>query len=107
MMYNAEDYTYRVFWSEDDQEYVGVVSEFPLLSCLEANQLEAFLGIISVVKGALEILEEEGREAPCPLGRKHYSGKFALRMTPDQHRRLAMEAAEQEVSINQLLVSRI
>ena len=29
-----ELYTYRVEWSEDDQEFVGTVAEFPSLSYL-------------------------------------------------------------------------
>ncbi|MCL1797818.1 MAG: type II toxin-antitoxin system HicB family antitoxin [Eggerthellaceae bacterium] len=106
-MYKAEDYTYRVFWSEEDQEYVGVVAEFPLLSCLEADQFEAFKGIVEVVRFALEIMKEDGQQVPEPINKKRYSGKYALRMTPEQHKRVAIEAAEQGVSINQLLVSRI
>lgn len=51
--------------------------------------------------------EEDGDPIPEPLSKRQYSGRYALRMTPEQHRRLAMEAAEQGVSMNQLLVSRI
>ncbi len=32
-------YTYRVTWSEEDQEYVGLCAEFPGLSWLEETQL--------------------------------------------------------------------
>lgn len=60
-MYKAEEYTYRVSWSEEDREYVGVVIEFPLLSCLEKDQLDALKGIVAVVHSALEIMKEEGR----------------------------------------------
>jgi hypothetical protein len=28
-------YTYRVTWSEDDQEYVGLCTEFPSLSWID------------------------------------------------------------------------
>jgi len=106
-MYKETDYTYRVFWSEEDNEFIGTVAEFPLLSYSGKDQIETMQGIVDVVKGALEILQEDGKEEPEPLGTKLFSGKFALRMTPDQHKRLAMEAAESNVSINQLLVSRI
>ncbi|WP_367316875.1 toxin-antitoxin system HicB family antitoxin [Gordonibacter sp. RACS_AR68] len=50
---------------------------------------------------------ERGECPPLPFGRRSFSGKYALRMSSEQHRRVAIEAAEQRVSINQLLVSRI
>lgn len=106
-MAEAKEYTYRIFWSDSDKEYVGKVAEFPLLSYLDKDQMEALKGIVEVVEGALELLKEEGREVPVPLSQRDFSGKFALRMTPEQHMRISLEAAEQGVSINQLLVSRI
>ena len=106
-MNKARDYTYRIFWSQDDGEWLATAAEFPLLSYLDKDYLAAAQGIVDVVEGALEILREEGRDAPCPFMHRKYSGKYALRMTPEQHARVALEAAEQGVSINQLLVSRI
>lgn len=37
----------------------------------------------------------------------HYSGKFNLRVGEALHRRLAIEAAEEKLSINQLIVRRL
>ena len=37
-----ELYTYRVEWSEDDQEFVGTVAEFPSLSYLAPTSTGAF-----------------------------------------------------------------
>ena len=109
MVYSADDYTYRVFWSEEDGEYVGVVSEFPRLSHLDSSPRRALDGILEVVSYVLQDMVEDGEEGkiPEPLGKRRYSGHFALRMSKEQHRRVAMEAAEQGVSINTLLVSRI
>lgn len=36
-----------------------------------------------------------------------YSGKLVLRIPPEQHRRIAIEAAEEGVSINRLIGARI
>ena len=55
----------------------------------------------------LEDMAESGEEAPTPLASRTYSGKFALRIPPVKHRVLAIEAAEQHVSLNQLVVSRL
>jgi predicted HicB family RNase H-like nuclease len=106
-MYRAEDYLYKVFWSDEDNEYVATVVEFPSLSSIEPTQIEALNGMVDLVRWALEDMAKDGEDPPAPLSKRHYSGNYPLRMTPEQHRRIATEAAEQGVSINQLLVSRI
>ncbi|WP_165248834.1 type II toxin-antitoxin system HicB family antitoxin [Adlercreutzia sp. ZJ141] len=106
-MANAQEYTYRVFWSEEDGAFVATVAEFPSLSCVEDTQDQAFFGMVGLVHNVLVDMKEQGEEPPRPLGSKRYTGRYPLRMSPEQHRRVAMEAAEQHVSVNQLLVSRI
>lgn len=107
MTYRAEEYTYRVFYSEEDNAFVASVAEFPSLSDVEDTQADALGSIVALVRDVLSDMEQEHAAPPEPLGRRRYSGKISLRMTPQQHRRIAMEAAEQGVSINQLLVSRV
>jgi predicted HicB family RNase H-like nuclease len=43
-----------------------------------------------------------GESLPEPLALRHYSGKFMVRIPPDVHRKLAIEAAEAGVSLNRL-----
>ena len=43
---NAERYAYRVVWSEEDREYVGLCAEMPSLSWLEKSQEAALRGIV-------------------------------------------------------------
>lgn len=104
---DKEKYSYRVFWSEPDEAYIGTVAEFPSLSHVDDTQGAAFYGIVDLVGHVLEDMQESGEAAPQPFGEAAYSGKLSLRMSPEQHRRIAMEAAEQGVSINHLLTSRI
>lgn len=106
-MIKAEDYEYRVFWSEEDQAFIGKVTEFSSLSCIEDTQADAFFGIVDLVRFILEDMKETGEEPPEPLAFQTYSGKFALRMPPELHKKLAIQAKEQHVSLNQLLVSRL
>ena len=106
-MHKAEEYTYRVFWSDEDEAFIGTVAEFPRLSHFDGTRQEAFDGIVELVSDVMGDMEEDGEELPEPFGKRSYSGRIVLRMTPEQHRRIAMEAAEQGVSINTLLVSRI
>ena len=47
-----------------------------------------------------------GEEAPTPLSERSYSGTFVVRTSPELHGRLALEAAEQRVSMNQWVVQK-
>lgn len=66
-LYAAEKYTYRVVWSETDQQYVGVCSEFPSLSHLAGSHDEALVGIIDVVRAVLTDMHKAKEEAPVPV----------------------------------------
>ena len=53
MALTNDRYTYRVRWSEEDEEYVGLCAEFPSLSWLAATPEDALIGIRYVVSGVL------------------------------------------------------
>lgn len=44
------DYAFRVEWSTEDNEFVGLVAEFPSLSWLAPTRAEAMQGIVGVVE---------------------------------------------------------
>ena len=100
-------YTYRVTWSEEDREYVGVCLEFPSLSWLAATPEEVLSGIRAVVADVVADMRASGEPIPQPLSARRYSGRFMVRIPPEQHRRLAMEAAETGVSLNRLASSKL
>ncbi|MCC5847138.1 MAG: toxin-antitoxin system HicB family antitoxin [Verrucomicrobia bacterium] len=95
-------YTYRVTWSEDDQEYVGLCAEFPSLSWLSNSPEAALRGIRGVVAEVVADLEASHDPVPKPLASRKFSGKFMVRIPPDVHRDLTVEAAEAGVSLNRL-----
>ena len=99
-MINVEHYTYKVIWSQEDQEFIGLCTEYPSLSYLDENHFAALEGIVNLVKDIVNDLEANGEIIPEPLADKSYSGKFQVRITPELHRKLAMEAAEERVSLN-------
>ena len=103
----SKQYTYRVIWSEEDQEFVGLCAEFPSLSWLEESQEDALRGIVQLVKDTVADMEQTGEHAPQPLSLRKFSGKFQVRTTPEMHRQLAMQAAEEGVSLNRLINSRL
>lgn len=102
-----DHYTYRVTWSEEDNEYVGLCTEFPSLSWLSKSPEAALKGIRKTVAEVIEDMKENGEEIPQPLANKNYSGKFMVRVPPEVHRSLAIQAAESGVSINRLVSSRL
>ena len=95
-------YTYRVSWSQEDQEYVGACIEFPSLSWLALTPEEALIGIRQVVNEVVADMEANGEQVPEPIAVRQFSGKFLVRIPPELHRRLAMEAAESGISLNRL-----
>ena len=101
-MMTNDRYTYRVTWSEDDNEYVGLCVEFPGLSWLAQTPEEALGGIRQVVAEVVSDLETNGEPVPEPISVKKYSGKFLVRIPPELHRRLTLEAAESGISLNRL-----
>lgn len=102
-MKNISHYAYKIEWSEEDGEYVGTVLEFPGLSWLDESPIQALEGIQQVTQECVEDMIRQGEEPPTPISEKHYSGKFMVRVTPNTHRMLAEEAAEQGVSLNRVV----
>ena len=100
-------YTYRLEWSEDDGQYVGLCTEFPSLSWLASTHLAAINGIRAVVAESVDDLRKNKEPIPEPIAVKHYSGKFQVRVPPEVHRRLALEAAEANISINRLVNAKL
>ena len=103
----VDRYTYRVTWSEEDNEYVGLCAEFPSLSWLEPSPEAALSGIRSLVKKVVADLKRNEEAIPEPISTRPYSGKFMVRVPPEVHRLLAIQAAESGVSLNRLISSKL
>lgn len=106
-MDRADLYTYRVIWSPEDDEFVGLVAEFPSLSFLEPERIAALEGIVGLVREVLADMESSGEALPEPLSQRQYSGELRLRMPPAMHKKLAIEAAEEKTSLNAVIVRRL
>jgi predicted HicB family RNase H-like nuclease len=107
MTAHTDHYTYRVQWSAEDESFVGTVAEFPSLSWLDEDPVKAIEGIRHVVADVVTDMAENGEDVPAALVDRAYSGKFQVRIPPEVHRRLAIEAAEQHVSLNRLAAARL
>jgi predicted HicB family RNase H-like nuclease len=104
---NIDHYTYRVTWSAEDGEHVGLCAELPSMSWLAATPEKALAGIRRAVAQAVADMRRNREEVPQPLAEKRYSGEFRVRIPPEVHRSLAMQAAEQGVSLNRLASAKL
>lgn len=98
-------YAIELVWSEEDGGYIATVPELPGCSAFGETEEEALREVKVAQELWLKAARKEGRPVPKPVAQRRYSGRFALRMPPELHRRLDLEAKKQRVSMNQLLVS--
>ena len=106
-MMNIKHYTYRVTWSAEDDEHLGLCAEFPSLSWLAKKPQAALKGIGKVVAEVVADMQASGEPVPQPMAEKHYSGEFRVRIPPLLYRKLALTAAEQGVSLNRLASAKL
>jgi predicted HicB family RNase H-like nuclease len=107
MLIKKDRYTYRVTWSTEDQEYIGLCAEFPGLSWLARTPEAALKGIRKVIADVVQDLRKNKEPIPEPLATKGFSGKFMVRVPPEVHRNLAIKAAEEGVSLNRMASSKL
>jgi len=104
---NTDLYSYRIIWSDEDGEHVGLCAEFPSLSYLASSPAKALSGISTLVKEVVKDMLKEKEQVPEPIATRQFSGRFVVRVPPETHRELARRAAEEGVSLNRLVSSRL
>ncbi|NOZ11211.1 MAG: toxin-antitoxin system HicB family antitoxin [Gammaproteobacteria bacterium] len=107
MVPEIDKYTYRILWSDEDEEFVGLCAEFPSLSCLASSPEKALKGIRAVVKDCVADMKKNKEDLPVPISIRKYSGKFMVRVPAEVHRHLAIEAAESGVSLNRIASAKL
>lgn len=104
---DVSHYTYRVTWSAEDGEFLATCVEFPSLSWLASSQIDALQGLENLLNEVVADMEQEGEQVPQPLAERTYSGKFNLRVGESLHRELAVNAAQDGMSLNQYVLRRL
>jgi len=107
MIPETDKYTYRIVWSDEDGEFVGLCAEFPSLSWLASGSEKALQGIRAVVKDCIVDMSNNNEQLPNAISSRKYSGKFMVRIPPEVHRHLALEAAESGVSLNRVASAKL
>jgi predicted HicB family RNase H-like nuclease len=77
------------------------------LSWLDKTPESALKGIREMVDSVIKDMRKTGEEIPQPIASKRYSGKFMVRVPPEVHRNLAIQASESGVSLNRIVGSKL
>ena len=67
---DSKQYSYRVTWSAEDNEYVGLCAQLPSLSWLDADQSKAFSGILELVADVVADMNRNNEKIPTALSEK-------------------------------------
>ena len=60
-----------------------------------------------LVSSVVDDMKKSGEIIPEPIATRPYSGKFMVRVPPEVHRKLALKAAENGVSLNRLASAKL
>ena len=97
-------YRVDIYWSAEDICYLANVPE--LKGCIThgSSYANAAKNAQEAIEAYIESLIDDGKEAPVPFAEKDFSGKLNVRMSPELHRALALEAQLQNKSINAVIL---
>ena len=101
--YMSLPYTYLIqpVTDESGSYFFGRVLELDGCESHGSTFEEAYQNLREAMEGWLEVKLEQGDPIPEPTGSENYSGKFVLRIPKSLHRKLAIEAQKEGVSLNQ------
>ncbi len=99
-----QKYSFNLRYSEADGGYIALCPEFPGLSAFGETAEEAIEEAKEALELFIETYEEENKPLPEPNFSKDYSGQIRVRLPKSLHQRLAMQAEDEGVSINTLLI---
>ena len=85
MILENDRYTYRITWSEKDNEYLGWCAEFPSLSWLADSPESAFKGIRQVVAEVVLDRRANNETIPPPLATKRSSEQLMVGISSETY----------------------
>lgn len=95
------NYLIQPISDESGSYYYGRVLELDGCQSTGETFEEAYNSLLEAMEGWLEAKIEYGDTIPEPLGDENYSGKFVIRIPKSLHRKLAIEAEQEGISLNQ------
>lgn len=100
-------YTYRAEWCPVHEEYIAGCVELPYMVRRASTAPDAIAALTKAVDENIEGMQLSGEPVPPSLSERNFSGKIVVRTSRELHARLALEAEEQRVSMNQWIVQKL
>lgn len=111
MKFDPESYTITIRKEEDDGEilYVGRVAEFPNISVFEETFEVARALVIDSIQTLKKIADETQVDFPLPYPAPsdEFSGRVTFRLSKSLHAKVSRLAAQEDISVNQYLVTAV
>lgn len=102
-----DQYTYRITWSPEDQRHAGTCVELPSLSWLAETPEAALEGIRRLVAECVEDMTASGEPPPSPMPHSRSTDRMTVSVTPETHKRLALLAAEQGTTLDDVVSAKL
>ena len=103
-MKKSDQYLKIVEWSTEDGCYVGTCPGLMLGGVHGQDEARVYRQLVKVVEEWVISLEREGLPLPPATAGRTYSGKLVMRLGPDLHKELALEALRVRESLNSYCV---
>jgi len=99
----SDKYMKLVEWSDEDDCYVGTSPGLFDGGVHGQDETEVFKELCEVVEETISIIKDSGKPLPKETANKKFSGKIALRITPELHKAVAIKAMQEGESISKLI----
>ena len=103
-------YPLNIFWSDEDEGFIAEAPDLPGCSAWGETEADAAREAQDAIAAWLQAAQAAGRVIRKPSVAtpvSHYSGKFLVRVPRSVHARLAREAEQQGVSLNQWAATKL
>lgn len=100
----GDRYLKIVEWSEEDKCYVGTCPGLMLGGVHGADETKVYRELCQAVDEWIEIYRQDGQPLPAATAGKDYSGKFVVRVGPELHKTMALNALRRGESLNSYCV---
>jgi predicted RNase H-like HicB family nuclease len=95
----------RILTPDPDGRFTAEIMEFPGCVAFGDDAANALANLNEVASEWIVAAVEQGQEIPDPMDSADFSGKLVLRMSKGLHRRAALCAEREGVSLNQFITT--
>ena len=92
---------------DDDNDWLAHLSEMPEVSAFGPTPEKALSELATAWRLVKESYKQEGRPIPVPRSRRQYTGQFNIRIDKRVHRKLAIEAERNGLTLNALVAKKL